>query len=664
VAYAAAHVALRQVGHLLLDRPGSFALVWPPTGLAVYALLVAPRRRWWAVVAVALAVGVATSTGSGRTLRLAVGLNLANVAQAMAAAWIVIRIGGRPTLGTLRGALVLMFAPAAALAAVSGISHLVLAASAPPIDHARFWIFWAGSSLGIVFVTSLLVAWTTPARPLRDGRRSGVAVLGIVLTFAAAIALLRTRAVVVDEVVLLPPLLWAAFRFGPRGATLAVLAGAVAVFVADGPSHIVAAAEARGAEWGALSLQLFLGVVGACIISVAAVEEERRAAAARRIVLERAFDHTPDPAGVYEEDGSIVWVNDAMARELGLSRDALVGSRIWELTGSSREAWRGRWERVAERGSAVVEDVAPGPEGRPIPWEISAALVDLEGRRLMVSVLRDLSDRRRAEEASRLAALGTLAAGVAHEINNPLAYIAANVAHVRDRLAAIDGEASGDALRAETLDPLAEAEEGARRVRDIVRQLRAFARPDEQVGPVDPGRALRAALAMAQNEIRHRARIVADIAATPSVTGSENRLVQVFVNLLVNAAQAIPDGRAAGTEVRVVLGCTAGRCSPRSPTPAPGCRPRRAPGSSSPSSRRRGRARGPGSASPSATRSSPAWAAGSRWSPGPGPGAASASCSPSRGERRRAPPRPLRRPPPSRCPGRAAGSRSSTTSRS
>jgi PAS domain S-box-containing protein len=553
-----ADVLLRDVGHLLIGRPGSFAIVWPPTGLFLFAFLVTRRRTWPLVLAAVLAGGAINGALFGRSFGISLAFNLANVAQALAAWWVVVRLGGRPTLRTLGGATVLMLAPAAALVVVSAASHLALAAVLPAIDQERFWVFWGGSSLGIVFLTSFLVAWTTSSQRLIDGRGAVLAAIGIALAFAAGVTLLHTQAVVVDEIVLLPPLLWAAFRFGPRGATAAVIAAAVAV-LATGSSdagHLMgAAARVHGAEASVLAIQLFLGFLAASTIAVAAVAEERRSSDQRRAVLERAFDHTPDPAGVFDEDGSVVWVNEAMARELAVPRGDVVGRAIWDLpVGGSAEAWRERWARLAARGSALVEEVAPGVGGRPVPWEISAVLVSVDGRKRMVAVLRDLSDRRRADEASRLAALGTLAAGVAHEINNPLAYVVANIAHVRDGIGALARGVPPETLRARVIDPLSEAEEGARRVRDIVRQLRAFARADDEAGIVFPARALRAALAMAQNEIRHRARLVAHVADTPPVTGTENRLVQVFVNLLVNAAQAIPEGNVAGNEVRVVLG--------------------------------------------------------------------------------------------------------------
>jgi len=558
--FGIADVALRNVGYLLTTHPGGFGVVWPPTGLALYALFVSRRRTWPAVLGVLFGIGVLGSIGHGREVGLAVALNAANLAQAVAAWWLVVRIGGRPTLQTLRGALVLILAPAAALIAVSAVSHVLVAASAPPIQEEQFWIFWAGSSLGIVFVTSLLVAWTTPGRPLGDGRGAGVAAASILVALALAVVLLKVRLLFVDEVVLLPPLLWAAFRFGPRGATAALIAVGLAIVAAVATGNgALGPSSPPNAETSLLGLQFFLAIGAASILVVAAVSEERRSAEERRVVLERAFDHTPDPAGVFEEDGTVVWVNEAMARQLAVSRETLVGRRIWELIpGSTREAWLDRWNRVAASGSPVVEELTPGTAGRLIPWEISAALVRVDGQRLIVSVLRDLSDRRRAEEASRLAALGTLAAGVAHEINNPLSYVIANVAHVRERVGALGDGAPPGALRVEVLDALAEAEDGARRVRDIVRQLRAFARPDEHIGPLDPARALRAALAMAQNEIRHRAQVVSEIADTPPVTGSENRLVQVFLNLLVNAAQAIPEGDASRNEVRATLRARAG----------------------------------------------------------------------------------------------------------
>jgi PAS domain S-box-containing protein len=184
--------------------------------------------------------------------------------------------------------------------------------------------------------------------------------------------------------------------------------------------------------------------------------------------------------------------------------------------------------------------------------------------------MRDLTERRRMENqlifAGRMAAVGTLAAGVAHEINNPLAYIAANIDYSRRRLAAVsartgrfrgrdgDGDADDDLPRAleEIEEALGEARQGAERVRHIVRDLRVFARGDDETsGPVELRRVLESSINMAYNEIRHRARMVKDFADVPMVEGNESRLGQVFLNLLLNAAHAIAEGDSERNEIRV-----------------------------------------------------------------------------------------------------------------
>src|SRR4029079_12566875 len=99
---------------------------------------------------------------------------------------------------------------------------------------------------------------------------------------------------------------------------------------------------------------------------------------------------------------------------------------------------------------------------------------------------------------------------------------------------------------------LAEARQGAERVRNIVRDLRVFARGDEeQSGPVALRRVLDSSINIAWNEIRHRARLVKDYGDTPMVEANESRLGQVFLNLLLNAAHAISEGETERNEIRV-----------------------------------------------------------------------------------------------------------------
>jgi PAS domain S-box-containing protein len=180
-----------------------------------------------------------------------------------------------------------------------------------------------------------------------------------------------------------------------------------------------------------------------------------------------------------------------------------------------------------------------------------------------VLVFRDMSMERLAKQseektfrqlifADRMASVGTLAAGVAHEINNPLAYVTANLDMIAEEIRVISG-GSPSGLMKELEEMTLEARQGAERVRKIVRGLKTLSRSDEErCVPLDLRPILDLSINMAFNEIRHRARLVKDFGKTPPVDGDDARLGQVFVNLLVNAAQAIPEGDTEANEIRVV----------------------------------------------------------------------------------------------------------------
>ncbi|WP_160174577.1 two-component regulator propeller domain-containing protein [Archangium violaceum] len=160
-------------------------------------------------------------------------------------------------------------------------------------------------------------------------------------------------------------------------------------------------------------------------------------------------------------------------------------------------------------------------------------------------------------QAGKMAAVGTLAAGVGHEINNPLAYIVSNLDHVSSETASLKKDVPLNAPGRRRLEDmeraLNEARHGADRVRRIVQDLKTFSRGDEELrGPVDLHAVLDSAAKLAGNELTPRARLVKEYGDSAWVDGNESRLAQVFLNLIINSAQALPEGQAASHEVRLV----------------------------------------------------------------------------------------------------------------
>jgi signal transduction histidine kinase len=174
-----------------------------------------------------------------------------------------------------------------------------------------------------------------------------------------------------------------------------------------------------------------------------------------------------------------------------------------------------------------------------------------------VGVFRDMTAERAAQEqlliSDRMASIGMLAAGVAHEINNPLAAVLANLELATEIFGQANGIGANDIPG--VIEMLNDAREAADRVRQIVKDLKIFSRhEDDRVGSVDLPRMLESTLRMAWNEIRHRATLVRRFGDTPKVKGTESRLGQVFLNLVVNAAQAIPEGNARSHTITITTG--------------------------------------------------------------------------------------------------------------
>jgi signal transduction histidine kinase len=215
--------------------------------------------------------------------------------------------------------------------------------------------------------------------------------------------------------------------------------------------------------------------------------------------------------------------------------------------------------------------VADGSPSREIIFDLLAVActtgVGIFGARRLTAALE--AERKAAEElvesmqrvaasekaerlAASLATMGQIAAGVAHEVNNPLAYVESNIRFINQGLA----EASPDL--GEIRDAARESEEGLKRIRQLVADMKGISRQGEDKSPIDLGAVLQTSARMAAANVKPRAKLVVEVESSLPLNGNAARLGQVFLNLLINAAQAIPEGNPGKNEVRLTARTTEG----------------------------------------------------------------------------------------------------------
>jgi PAS domain S-box-containing protein len=252
-----------------------------------------------------------------------------------------------------------------------------------------------------------------------------------------------------------------------------------------------------------------------------------------RTILERM------PEAIFVvRDGVVLWANAQAARALGaFGSEAIIGMRYASLVHpEDRLVFEYAARRALDLGVHPVRKRLLRSNGDFILADVVLVPMSFDDAPALLLVATDRTEqetmRSQLAQTERLASVGTLAAGVAHEINNPLAYVMLSLERLAKRTQGTDEET----LATSALD-------GARRIRAIVQDLKTFARPDaDRREPVRLVDVVRTVLTMTAHETRYRASVECNVDSSLFVRGDAGRIAQVFLNLVLNAAQAIGDG--------------------------------------------------------------------------------------------------------------------------
>jgi len=295
-------------------------------------------------------------------------------------------------------------------------------------------------------------------------------------------------------------------------------------------------------------------------------------------LLEVLLDAIPQSIFVKDREHRWVLVNSTFARLMGRRREELIGKTDRDLTPGepARLSWAEDDAAFAREDSFVVERQMTEPTGETLWYLKNKQRVLLpDGTAYLVCLSSDITRLKEAQaqvaQSEKLASIGQLAAGVAHEINNPIGYIFSNFGslekYLRDvfkmlgayeraeaqlagtpiaaELKALREGIELDYLKEDIPDLMAQSREGIERVRKIVRDLKDFSRVDacQEWECVDLHKGLDSTLNIVNNEIKYKADVVKAYGALPEIECLPSELNQVFMNLLVNAAHAIDNVR-------------------------------------------------------------------------------------------------------------------------
>jgi PAS domain S-box-containing protein len=549
LAYFAAHV----IGVAFADPVRRVAAIWPASGVGVAALLSMPRRRWPITLVVLGGVGFVTNVFLQHALAMSLGFLVANVAELLLGAWLVMRLCRREVTFTHVDEVLALTGAAVAANTLVG----VLGAGAPWLfEHAPFWptywTWWGTNVLGTILVAPLAIVWTRTSEPEQPSRRAETLLFGI--AWCAAVWMI-TFATTIDgpfaprRYMLLCLVLWAALRLGLRTVTTAMIALGAAVSSAVVSGSIHPDFANRNLADAMIEIQIYVGIATVTgLLLVARTSEARLARTAKSVSaahLTLALEAAQMGTWAWDVASGVIHWSDRVVRMFGVEPGGFSGSfpdYIALIHQDDRAIVTSEIERALQSGSSdyVVEHRIVWPDGT-VRWLACRGRVDRDGLgkpTRMAGTVVDITDQQhvaeRLRQTQKMEAIGQLAGGVAHDFNNILAAILTQAEVARLRAPVEDRPLLGEIVAA--------TERGAA----LTQQLLAFAR--RQVlhpKPLDLNHVVSDIATMLRRLLGDDMRMHVELWSSPLITRADaGMLGQVLVNLALNARDAMRPGGA------------------------------------------------------------------------------------------------------------------------
>ncbi len=433
-AVAIAYFIAARVGLLFIMQPEGIGSIWPPSGVALAALILIERRKWPLLLLVIFATNTAGNLTGGNSLLVSLGFALANIVEAAAGGWVIVHFCG-PKITFARVKEVIVLCGVATLSngitAFLGAAVAALALGAPFFD--TWFVWWVSDALGMILVTPVIVTWATSPNVLQALTSRRFVEEVILITVLSALTWLITDSFVTIEhplfhnYMVFPLLIWAAFRFGPRGTGTALLFFAVIVLWNTVQGHGPLGFADQPLKEHLLSVQIFLFVATLSGFTLAAVVTERKQAEEALRESEQRFrgviENTEAGYFFIDRDGLIQEANTAWLEMYGYSSpDEIVGKHFTTIQKPDdiekakefvdgimkgvTEYMAGEFSRKCEDGSIGYHTFSARPVTRAGEViGIEGFIIDTTDRRSMEDALRDSENS--LEKAQAIAHVGS-----------------------------------------------------------------------------------------------------------------------------------------------------------------------------------------------------------------------------------------------------------------